>query len=556
MKSKLCILMLLPLLSMASTIGDKVWLDSNKDWEQNVGEKGLANITVNLYNGFNKKIRSTKTDSNGKYQFDKIQDKIYSVKVVVPEGYLSSTPEKIKFWDEKNLTHLDFGLYKVSTYRLGDKVWLDSNQNWEQDKDEKGLANVVVNLFDENNKKIDSTKTDANGNYKFINTQDKAYTVKVVPPIGYESTSPGSFSFWEDKSLTHLDFGLYISAYSIGDTVWHDRNANWENESNEEGLANVAVELYNENNQKINSTKTDANGKYIFTNLKEGQYTVKVIPSKYQKIVTPQTKELWVEKNRTDINFGLLPQNPNKALTLDELKEMIKNGNDVTKVNTSAITDMSRLFFTNTTFNQDISNWDVSNVIDMSYMFSRSTFNQNINNWNTSRVTNMQDMFYYSNFNQDIAKWNTSSVTNMQNMFTNTTFNQNISNWDVSKVTNMSSMFSFSSFNQDIGKWNTSSVTNMKDMFFYSDFNQDIGNWDVSNVTNMTHMFSSAKSFNQDISNWDVSNVTNMKHMFFFNKKFNQDISSWNITKVTEYSGIFIGARAMNELNKPVKFRN
>jgi len=41
-----------------------------------------------------------------------------------------------------------------------------------------------------------------------------------------------------------------------------------------------------------------------------------------------------------------------------------------------------------------ISNWDTSNVTDMSEMFNEaSNFNQDISNWDTSNVTNMSDMF-------------------------------------------------------------------------------------------------------------------------------------------------------------------
>ena len=38
---------------------------------------------------------------------------------------------------------------------------------------------------------------------------------------------------------------------------------------------------------------------------------------------------------------------------------------------------MSNMFF-NTKFNKDISNWDVSNVIDMNEMFYASKFNKDI----------------------------------------------------------------------------------------------------------------------------------------------------------------------------------
>ena len=47
-----------------------------------------------------------------------------------------------------------------------------------------------------------------------------------------------------------------------------------------------------------------------------------------------------------------------------------------------------------TSFNQDISKWDVSNVENMDYMFSGATsFNQDISNWDVSNVKSMANMF-------------------------------------------------------------------------------------------------------------------------------------------------------------------
>ena len=47
---------------------------------------------------------------------------------------------------------------------------------------------------------------------------------------------------------------------------------------------------------------------------------------------------------------------------------MMRNGDDVSTVCTTRITDMNRLFTDDEYFNQDISTWDVSNVTDMNSM--------------------------------------------------------------------------------------------------------------------------------------------------------------------------------------------
>ena len=230
------------------------------------------------------------------------------------------------------------------------------------------------------------------------------------------------------------------------------------------------------------------------------------------------------------------------------LTTMINNGDDVTKVCTSLITEMSNMFTEVPDFNQKIGTWDVSNVTTMYGMFDDAGFNQDISNWDVSSVTNMGSMFSYTMFNHDISNWDVSSVTNMSYMFDGAGFNQDISNWDVSSVTNMNGIFAGTNFNGDISSWNVSNVTNMEGMFnLNDDFNQDLSSWDVSSVTDMGSMFSQADNFNGDIGSWDVSKVTNMRWMFYQATIFNQDISSWNVSSVKNMSYMFDEAFAFNQ---------
>jgi len=227
---------------------------------------------------------------------------------------------------------------------------------------------------------------------------------------------------------------------------------------------------------------------------------------------------------------------------------------DISHWDVSSVTDMRQMFFNATVFNQDLGFWNVTSVTNMSYMFAvANSFNQDIGSWDVSSVTNMADMFWAAtSFNQDLGAWDVSSITDMSGMFFGaTSFNQNIGSWYVSSVTDMSSMFNdASAFNQDIGAWDVSSVTDMSSMFkSTSAFNQDIGSWDVSSVTDMVSMFNNAAAFNQDIGAWDVSSVTGMRQMFRNAYTFNQDISAWDVSSVAEMSGIFSEAISFSTAN-------
>ena len=86
---------------------------------------------------------------------------------------------------------------------------------------------------------------------------------------------------------------------------------------------------------------------------------------------------------------------------------------------------------------------DTSNVVNMRGMFAGTKFNQNISKWNTSKVTDMSHMFSGATaFDKPLNNWNVSNVTDMSRMFLRAgAFNQLLHNWDTSNVTDMSWMF-------------------------------------------------------------------------------------------------------------------
>ncbi|MGK5061227.1 SdrD B-like domain-containing protein [Janthinobacterium sp. LB3P112] len=181
--------------------------------------------------------------------------------------------------------------FKVPMAHLGDFVWEDKNANGVQDAGEAGIANVVVQLKDGAGVVVASTTTDANGGYHF-DVNPGTYSVTVVTPNGYTATAANQggdtakdsnidaagnmapVTLAPGQTNLSLDAGLYRAA-ELGDRVWFDVNKNGVQDSGEAGVAGVKVTLLDASGNAVGSPLvTDANGNYLFTNLKPGAYSV------------------------------------------------------------------------------------------------------------------------------------------------------------------------------------------------------------------------------------------------------------------------------------------
>ena len=139
-----------------------------------------------------------------------------------------------------------------------------------------------------------------------------------------------------------------------------------------------------------------------------------------------------------------------------------------------------------------------------------------------SSVTSLFLAFNNSGLKQiNVSNWDTSNVTNMSNTFSRCELltSIDVSKWNTSKVTDMASMFSGCGTLRsiDVSKWNTSNVTDISGMFFgcSSLHSVDITGWDTSKVTNMTRLFFNCSSLTTITGVLDFKNCTEYYGIFF-----------------------------------------
>ena len=81
------------LVVLPAAIGDYVWLDTNENGIQDMGEEGVSGVLVKLLDANGAELDSMLTDEDGYYLFDDLDPGAYSVSFELPSGYVFTTQD-------------------------------------------------------------------------------------------------------------------------------------------------------------------------------------------------------------------------------------------------------------------------------------------------------------------------------------------------------------------------------------------------------------------------------------------------------------------------------
>lgn len=235
----------------------------------------VPNITVELYQG-QTLMTTTTTDAEGRYTFSHLGGGTYTAHPIA-DG-ISFDPAYRTVTVGPSRTGVNFTT-KASGFSLGGFIKTVGGT---------AVSNVTLGLYQGETLKS-STTTDGSGHYVF--TGVAAGTYRVRPSHGYVSFDPQYRDVTVGPSTDAANFIAASVAYTIAGFV---------KTAGAVAIPNVTVSLYQGDTLK-RTTSTGSDGRYVFTNIVAGNYTVK--PAASGMTFDPTYRAVTVGPSQEGVNF-------------------------------------------------------------------------------------------------------------------------------------------------------------------------------------------------------------------------------------------------------------
>ncbi|WP_419189032.1 SdrD B-like domain-containing protein [Stieleria marina] len=184
-----------------TSISGVVFDDVDADGVQSTGENPVSGWTVFL-DADNDGVLDTgetshTTDATGAYSFDQLSLVTHYVRIVPQADFVSTSPEStlVTIATNADTATVDFATH-VNATTISGSMFDDSNANGIADTGEGPLVGATVYLDANDNGRLDTgevtTTTDAAGLYTFTDVQPGEAVVRILPPVGFEQSSPST----------------------------------------------------------------------------------------------------------------------------------------------------------------------------------------------------------------------------------------------------------------------------------------------------------------------------------------------------------------------------
>ncbi|MEM1305167.1 MAG: SdrD B-like domain-containing protein, partial [Planctomycetota bacterium] len=279
-----------------------VYHDQSDDGVFDSAEDPIAGVTLKLLDsGGNETGRTAITNADGYYEFTDLAPGKYTVMEQQPDGWLDGkdTPgstggdasvndmiAEIMIAFGSDSTDNNFG--ELLPGSIAGRVHASNDGDCDFDDPDVLLSGVTIELLNADGNVIETTQTNAAGEYLFDNLPPGTYSVREIQPDGYfdgdervgsaggvltGTDTIAGIELGSDEDAVRYDFCEHVGAMLSG-YVYHDASDDGLFDSNEDPIAGVELTLLDAAGAVVATTTTDDQGFYKFNNLDAGTYTV------------------------------------------------------------------------------------------------------------------------------------------------------------------------------------------------------------------------------------------------------------------------------------------